>query len=174
MRTPHRARDDIRVNERLETTAPDVWAMGDCSGSPRFTDASFDDFRIVRDNLNGGSRSTRPRLVPFCMFTDPELARVGLNENEARARGLAYRTAHLQDGGGAADANYFRAPRLHEDVDRGGSDHILGFTVFGAEASELMARCRSQCSALFRSRCCRMPCSLIPPPPRGSERHSLR
>ncbi len=79
------ARGYITVNERLETTAPGVWAMGDCAGSPQFTHVAFDDFRIVRDNLNGGSRTTRNRLVPYCMFTDPELARVGLSETEARA-----------------------------------------------------------------------------------------
>jgi pyruvate/2-oxoglutarate dehydrogenase complex dihydrolipoamide dehydrogenase (E3) component len=65
------ARGYIRVNERLETTAPGVWAMGDCAGSPQFTHVAGDDFRIVRDNLAGEKRSTRDRLVPYCMFTDP-------------------------------------------------------------------------------------------------------
>jgi len=65
----------IKVNERLETTATGVWAMGDCAGSPQFTHVAFDDFRVVRDNLSGGSRTTRDRLIPFCMFTDPELAK---------------------------------------------------------------------------------------------------
>ncbi|MBV9237327.1 MAG: FAD-dependent oxidoreductase, partial [Xanthobacteraceae bacterium] len=63
------ARGFIRVNERLETTVPQVWAMGDCAGSPQFTHVAGDDFRIVRDNLAGGTRSTRDRLVPYCMFT---------------------------------------------------------------------------------------------------------
>jgi len=70
------ARGYIRVNGRLETSAPDVWAMGECAGSPQFTHVSHDDFRIIRDNLAGGQRSTRGRLVPYCMFTDPPLARV--------------------------------------------------------------------------------------------------
>ena len=74
----------IRVTERLETSAPGVWAIGECAGSPQFTHASVDDFRIIRDNLAGASRSTRDRLVPYCMFTDPPLARVGLSESEAR------------------------------------------------------------------------------------------
>jgi pyruvate/2-oxoglutarate dehydrogenase complex dihydrolipoamide dehydrogenase (E3) component len=65
------ARGYIRVNERLETTAPDVWAIGECAGSPQFTHVSDDDFRIIRDNLAGGKRSTRDRLVPYCVFTDP-------------------------------------------------------------------------------------------------------
>src|SRR5262249_40870883 len=64
----------IRVNERLETTAPDVWAIGECAGSPHFTHVSVDDFRIIKDNLAGGNRSTADRLVPYCMFTDPPLA----------------------------------------------------------------------------------------------------
>ena len=79
----------IRVNERLETTAPDVWAIGECAGSPQFTHVSIDDFRIIRDNLAGGKRSTRDRLVPYCMFTEPPLAHVGLSEGEAQRRGIA-------------------------------------------------------------------------------------
>jgi pyruvate/2-oxoglutarate dehydrogenase complex dihydrolipoamide dehydrogenase (E3) component len=78
----------VRVNERLETSAPDVWAIGECAGSPQFTHASTDDFRIIRDNLAGGTRSTRDRLVPYCMFTDPPLARVGLSEAEAQRQGV--------------------------------------------------------------------------------------
>src|SRR4029079_3670590 len=78
----------VQENERLETSAPDVWAMGDCAGSPQFTHVAFDDFRIVRDNLNGGQRSTRGRLVPYCMFTDPQLAHVGLSEGDAQRDGI--------------------------------------------------------------------------------------
>lgn len=74
----------VRVNERLETTAADVWAMGECSGSPPFTHIAGDDFRIIRDNLAGGSRSTRDRLVPYCVFTDPPLAHVGISERDAQ------------------------------------------------------------------------------------------
>lgn len=129
----------VKVNGRLETTAPGVWAMGDCAGSPQFTHVAFDDFRVVRDNLNGGSRSTRDRLIPFCMFTDPELARVGLNESEAKKRGIAYRLAKLPMAG------VLRAVTLGEtrgfikmliDIQ---SDRILGFTAFGIEGSEMMA-----------------------------------
>jgi pyruvate/2-oxoglutarate dehydrogenase complex dihydrolipoamide dehydrogenase (E3) component len=129
----------IKVNERLETTAPGVWAMGDCAGSPQFTHVAYDDFRVVRDNLNGGSRTTRDRLIPFCMFTDPELARIGLNEIEAKKRGIAYRLAKLPM------AAVLRAVTLGETrgfvkmlVDTQ-SDRILGFTALGIEASEMMA-----------------------------------
>jgi pyruvate/2-oxoglutarate dehydrogenase complex dihydrolipoamide dehydrogenase (E3) component len=129
----------IKVNERLETTAPGVWAMGDCAGSPHFTHVAYDDFRVVRDNLNGGSRTTQDRLIPFCMFTDPELARVGLNETEAKKRGIAYRLAKLPM------AAVLRAVTLGETrgflkvlVDAQ-SDRILGFTALGVDASEMMA-----------------------------------
>ena len=129
----------IKVNERLETTAAGVWAMGDCAGSPHFTHVAFDDFRVVRDNLNGGSRTTRDRLIPFCMFTDPELARVGFNEIEAKKRGIEYRLAKLPM------AAVLRAVTLGETrgfvkvlIDAQ-SDRILGFTAFGVEASEMMA-----------------------------------
>ena len=129
----------IKVNERLETTAEGVWAMGDCAGSPQFTHVAFDDFRVVRDNLTGGDRTTRGRLIPFCMFTDPELARVGLNESEAKKRGIGYRLAKIPM------AAVLRAVTLSETrgfvkilIDAQ-SDRILGFTALGVEASEMMA-----------------------------------
>ena len=83
----------VKVNERLETTAPGVWAMGECAGSPQFTHVAYDDFRVVRDNLAGRSRTTRDRLIPYCMFIDPELGRVGLGEREAKRHGIAIRDA---------------------------------------------------------------------------------
>jgi len=129
----------IKVNHRLETTAPDVWAMGDCAGSPQFTHVAYHDFRVVRDNLKGGNRTTKDRIVPFCMFTDPELARVGRNETEAKRDHIEYRVAKLPM------ANVLRTHTIAEP--RGfmkmligkDSDEIIGFTAFGIEASELMA-----------------------------------
>jgi pyruvate/2-oxoglutarate dehydrogenase complex dihydrolipoamide dehydrogenase (E3) component len=88
-------RGHVRVNERLQTTAQDVWAVGDCADSPYFTHIAFDDFRVVRDNIKGKNRVTTGRLTPFCLFLDPELARVGLSETEARERGIAYRLAKI-------------------------------------------------------------------------------
>ena len=129
----------IKVNERLETTAPNVWAMGDCAGSPQFTHVAYNDFRIVYENLNGGNRSTKDRLVPFCMFTDPELARVGRNETEAKREKIEYRAANLPM------ANVLRTHTIAEPrgfmkiLIRKDSDQIVGFTAFGVEASELMA-----------------------------------
>jgi pyruvate/2-oxoglutarate dehydrogenase complex dihydrolipoamide dehydrogenase (E3) component len=133
------ARGYIKVNERLETTAPGVWAMGDCAGSPQFTHVAFDDFRVIRDNLNGGSRTTRDRLVPFCMFTDPELARVGLNETEAKAGSIAYRLVKMPMVGvlrAVAIGETRGFVKMLVEVE---SDRILGFAAFGVEASEMMA-----------------------------------
>jgi pyruvate/2-oxoglutarate dehydrogenase complex dihydrolipoamide dehydrogenase (E3) component len=128
----------IRVNERLETTAADTWAVGDCAGSPQFTHVGEDDFRVVLSNLDGGNRTTRDRLIPYCLFTDPELAHVGLTESEAMAKSVSYRlikypmslvlrTRTLSQPRGFAKA--LIAP----------DNRILGFTVLGAEASEMMA-----------------------------------
>ena len=133
------ARGYIKVNDRLETTASNVWAMGDCAGSPQFTHVAYHDFRVVRDNLKGGNRTTKDRIVPFCMFTDPELARVGRNETEAKRDKIEYRVAKLPI------ANVLRTHTIAEP--RGfmkmligkDSDEIVGFTAFGIEASELMA-----------------------------------
>ena len=82
----------VKVNDRLETTARNVWAIGESAGSPQFTHISLDDFRVIRDNLAGGNRSTRDRIVPSCLFTDPQLAHVGLTETEAKRRGVAVRS----------------------------------------------------------------------------------
>ena len=112
------ARGYIQVNDRLETSAPDVWAIGECAGSPQFTHVSEDDFRVIRDNLAGGNRTTRDRLIPFCLFTDPPLARVGLSEAEARRRGVAVRVAKLPMSCRAADADDGGDARLHEGAPR--------------------------------------------------------
>jgi pyruvate/2-oxoglutarate dehydrogenase complex dihydrolipoamide dehydrogenase (E3) component len=132
-------RGHVRVNERLQTTAAGVWAAGDCAGSLHFTHIGEDDFRVVLANLSGGDRVTTGRQVPYCLFTDPELARVGLSEREARERGVAYRLAKVPM------ESVLRARTLSETrgflkalIEEGG-DRILGFTAFGPEAGEVMA-----------------------------------
>ncbi|MBB3144011.1 pyruvate/2-oxoglutarate dehydrogenase complex dihydrolipoamide dehydrogenase (E3) component [Phyllobacterium trifolii] len=109
------ARGFIRVNERLETTASGVWAIGECAGSPQFTHVSVDDFRIVRDNMAGGNRRTDERLVPYVMFTDPPLARVGLSEGEAQRKNIPVRVANA-DGQCVADGSDGRNRGLHESA----------------------------------------------------------
>jgi pyruvate/2-oxoglutarate dehydrogenase complex dihydrolipoamide dehydrogenase (E3) component len=128
----------IKVNERLETTAPDVWAAGDCAGSPQFTHISENDFRIIHDNILGGQSVTTGRQVPFCMFTDPEFARIGLNETEAKEKGIAYRVAKIPMAA-ILRTRTISEPRgfLKALVDAG-SDRILGFTILGAEGGEIM------------------------------------
>ena len=129
----------IKVNERLETTAPGVWAVGDCAGSPQFTHAGFDDFRVVRDNLNGGQRTTRDRLVPYCMFTDPELGRVGLNESGARRAGIACRIAKVPMAAVLRTRTLSEPRGFLKALVAADSDRIIGFTALGADAGELIA-----------------------------------
>ena len=129
----------IAVDECLATTAASVWAKGECAGSPQFTHASFDDFRVVYDNLNGGSSTTMDRLVPYCMYTDPEVARVGWNESEARRRGIGYRLLTLPMAAVLRTRTLSEPRGFMKMLIAADSDEILGFTVFGAEASELMA-----------------------------------
>jgi pyruvate/2-oxoglutarate dehydrogenase complex dihydrolipoamide dehydrogenase (E3) component len=129
----------IRVNERLETTAPNVWALGECAGSPQFTHVSVDDFRIIRDNLSGGNRSTRDRLVPYCMFTDPPLARVGLSEGEAQRQGVIARVAKLPMSSVLRTEATEQTQGFMKVVVGGDNDRILGFTMVGSQADEVVA-----------------------------------
>ena len=132
------ARGYIRVNDRLETTAPDVWAIGECAGSPQFTHVSVDDFRIIRDNLAGGARSTGDRLVPYCVFTDPPLAHIGLSERDAQRQGIAVRVGKLPMSAvlrreATDETQGFMKVLVGADDDR-----ILGFTMIGADAGEVL------------------------------------
>jgi pyruvate/2-oxoglutarate dehydrogenase complex dihydrolipoamide dehydrogenase (E3) component len=128
----------IKVNERLQTTAPGIWAVGEVAGSPQFTHISEDDFRVVRDNLLGGNHVTTGRQVPFCLFTDPEFARVGMSEKEAKAKGVAYRLfkvpmAAVLRARSLMETRGFLKCLVEHDTDR-----ILGFAAFGVGAGEIM------------------------------------
>jgi pyruvate/2-oxoglutarate dehydrogenase complex dihydrolipoamide dehydrogenase (E3) component len=129
----------VMVDERLRTTAPGVWAVGDCAGSPHFTHIADDDVRVVRENLAGIERTTTGRLVPYCLFTDPELARFGLSESEAQSRGIAYRLAKIP-GTYVLRSRTLSEPRgFYKALVAADSDRMLGFTAFGTEAGEVMA-----------------------------------
>lgn len=128
----------IRVNERLEAATPDTWAIGECAGSPQFTHVSLDDFRVIRDNLGGGNRTTEGRLVPYCMFIDPPLARIGMSEREARDNGVKVRVAKLPMRA------VLRTRTTSETIGFmkalvGDDDRIVGFAMIGADAGEVMA-----------------------------------
>jgi pyruvate/2-oxoglutarate dehydrogenase complex dihydrolipoamide dehydrogenase (E3) component len=129
----------VQVNDRLETSAPGVWAIGECAGSPQFTHVSEDDFVVIRDNLAGGGRTTRGRLIPYCLFTDPPLARVGLSEAEARASGVAVRVAKLPMGAVLRTRTTGETRGFMKALLEARGDRILGFTMFGPEAGEVMA-----------------------------------
>lgn len=132
-------RGHVKVNERLETTASDVWAVGDCAGSPHFTHIAFDDFRVVRDNIAGHERTTKDRQVPFCMFTDPELARIGLSEKEAKARGIAYRLAKVPLAAVLRSRTLGETGGFMKALVEAKGERILGVTILGAEAGEMIA-----------------------------------
>ena len=133
------ARGYIAVNHRLETSAPDVWAVGECAGSPQFTHVSFDDFRVIRDNLAGRDRTTHGRLIPYCMFTDPPLARVGLSESEARHRSIAVRVAKLPIVAVLRSRTTSETRGFMKALVEADGDRILGFAMLGADAGEVTA-----------------------------------
>lgn len=132
------ARGFVKVNERLETTAKGVWALGDVAGGPQFTHASLDHYRIVKANLAGGSRTTRDKLVPYTLFIDPELGRVGLSEEEARAKGLQIRVAKLPTAA-APRARTMSETRGFLKAVVGPDDRILGASILCPEGGEVMA-----------------------------------
>lgn len=128
----------IQVDGSLQTTAEKVYAVGDCAGSPHFTHIAYDDYRVVLDTLRGGTRVTTGRQVPYTLFTDPELAHVGLHEDEAKRQGIAYRLAKLPM------AAVLRTRTLGETEGFlkalvGEDDRILGVTALGVSAGELLA-----------------------------------
>jgi len=129
----------VKVNEHLESSAPGVWAVGEVAGSPQFTHISEDDFHVFHDNAAGGNHVTTGRLVPFCVFTDPEYARVGLSEKEAMAKGIPYRLfkvpmAIVLRARALVETRGFLKALVAKD-----SDQILGFMNFGVGAGEVMS-----------------------------------
>ncbi|MEE9538640.1 MAG: mercuric reductase [candidate division NC10 bacterium] len=130
----------VQVNERLETNVPGIYALGDVKGGPAFTHISYDDFRIIRTNLlEGGNATTNGRFVPYAVYIDPQLGRVGLSETEARAQGRRIRVAKMPMA--------YVARALEMDEPRGfmkaivdaDTNQILGYTALGVEGGELMS-----------------------------------
>jgi pyruvate/2-oxoglutarate dehydrogenase complex dihydrolipoamide dehydrogenase (E3) component len=130
----------VRVDDRLQTSAPGVYAMGDVKGGPAFTHISYDDFRVIRTNLlDGGSASTNGRLVPYTVFIDPQLGRVGLTETQARKSGRPLRIARMPMSNVARAVEVDEARGFMKAVVDAESEEIVGCAVLGIEGGELMA-----------------------------------
>ncbi|HZX41500.1 MAG TPA: FAD-dependent oxidoreductase, partial [Myxococcaceae bacterium] len=128
----------IRVDDRLRTSAEGVYATGDVTGAPQFTHVSYDDYRVLRAELLGGPpRSVVGRLIPYTLFTDPQLGRVGLTESEARARGLPIRVAELPMSSVARAIEAGETRGLLRAVVHAETERILGFAALGFEGGEL-------------------------------------
>jgi probable pyridine nucleotide-disulfide oxidoreductase len=129
----------IKVDERLATSAPNTWAIGEVAGTPMFTHASFDDYRVLKSQLSGGNLTTRDRVIPYAMFIEPELARIGINESDAQRRGIAVRVAKLPMASiprarTTGDTHGFMKAIVDTQTDR-----MLGFTMLGSNAGEVVA-----------------------------------
>ncbi|MFW6068950.1 MAG: mercuric reductase [Chloroflexota bacterium] len=129
----------VKVNERLETTAPGIWALGDVKGGPAFTHISYDDHLVVYENLvNGASRSTEGRIVPYALFTDPELGRVGLTEKEAREAGYNLKVGSIPMAWVARAIERDETAGLMKIVIDADTDRVLGAAILGSEGGELV------------------------------------
>jgi len=130
----------IQVNDRLETTADGIYALGDIKGGPAFTHISYDDFRIIRASLlERKAASTKDRQVPYCVFIDPQLGRVGMTENEARAQGRNIRVAKLPMTSVARAQEVDETRGFMKAVVDADSNQILGAAVLGIEGGEVMS-----------------------------------
>jgi pyruvate/2-oxoglutarate dehydrogenase complex dihydrolipoamide dehydrogenase (E3) component len=130
----------IRANERLETTAPGVWVIGDVKGGPQFTHISYDDFRILKANLfDGGRRTMKDRMVPYTVFMDPQLGRVGMTETEAKKSGKKIRVARMPMTSVARALEMDESRGLMKAIVDAETEEILGVTVLGIEGGEVMS-----------------------------------
>jgi pyruvate/2-oxoglutarate dehydrogenase complex dihydrolipoamide dehydrogenase (E3) component len=131
----------IQVNEKLETPAKDIFALGDIKGGPAFTHISYDDFRILRTNLlEKGSASTVNRMVPYTVFIDPQLGRIGLTESEARAQNRAIRVAKMPMSYVARALEVAESRGFMKAIVDATTNQILGSAVLGFEGGEIMAQ----------------------------------
>ncbi len=129
----------IQVNEQLETNVPGIYALGDVKGGPAFTHISYDDFRILRTNLlEHGSASTRDRLVPYTIFIDPQLGRVGMSENEARKQGRNIRVAKLPMNAVPRALETGETRGFMKAIVDADTQHILGCAILSIEGGEIM------------------------------------
>lgn len=128
----------IEVDERLATSAPNTWAIGEVAGTPMFTHASYDDYRVLKSQLAGGNRTTTGRIVPYAMFIEPELGRIGLNEREAKERGIRVRVAKLSMAAVPRARTNGAMRGFMKILISADTDQILGFTMLGINAGEVV------------------------------------
>ena len=130
----------VKVNDRLETNVEGVWALGDVKGGPAFTHVSYDDYRVIKTNLlGGGGASIADRIVPYTVFIDPQLGRVGLSESEAREQGLDFRVATMPMSRVARALEMDETRGMMKAVVEAGTGRILGCAILGLEGGELMS-----------------------------------
>ncbi|MEH1969599.1 mercuric reductase [Nostoc sp.] len=130
----------IQVSDRLETNVPGIWALGDINGGPQYTHISLDDYRIIKANLiDGGNRSTQDRLVPSCLFIDPELAQVGLTETEAQQQGYAIRVAKIDASAVPRARTLGQTDGLLKAIVDTETGRILGCSLLCHEAGEVIS-----------------------------------
>ncbi len=129
----------IVVNDRLETTAPDIWAIGDVTGGPAFTHISYNDYEIIYGNLyEGKNLSTSSRIVPYAVYTDPELGRVGMTESEARAKGYKVKIGTVEMTHVARAIERAETRGLMKLVVDAKTDLVLGAAILASEGGELV------------------------------------
>jgi probable pyridine nucleotide-disulfide oxidoreductase len=130
----------IQVNDRLETSVPNIWALGDINGGPQYTHVALDDYRLIKANLiDGGNRSTRDRPVPSCLFIDPELAQVGLTETEARQKGYDIRVAKLDASAIPRARTSGQTDGLLKAIVDAKTDRLLGCSLWCHAAGEMIS-----------------------------------
>ena len=131
---------NIKVNNKLETNVPGVYALGDVKGGPQFTHISYDDFRIIRTNLlESGNATTDERFVPYTVFIDPQLGRIGISETEAKDKSLDFRVAKLEMKSVARAIEMSETRGFIKAIVDANNKQILGASVLGVEGGELMA-----------------------------------
>jgi pyruvate/2-oxoglutarate dehydrogenase complex dihydrolipoamide dehydrogenase (E3) component len=130
----------IQINEFLQTDIPNIYVTGDVKGGPAFTHISYDDFRILRDNLlEGKKKSISKRLVPYTVFIDPQLGRVGLSENEARKAGYQFKVAKMPMAYVARAIEMGQTRGFMKVLVEENSEKILGCAILGVEGGEMMS-----------------------------------
>ena len=129
----------VKVDSRLETTAPGVYAAGDVAGTPQFTHASWNDFRVLRDLFAGKDASTEGRLIPWAVFATPELGRVGMSESEARAAGRDIRVAKVAAAAVPRAKTHGHVEGFYKVVVDAETEEILGAAIVAESASEVIA-----------------------------------